>query len=54
MQITTSTGMKPLTGSRLIQNENVWKSDEFQTDANSSHLPPTYSALPGISYPRVS
>lgn len=38
MPITASTGMKPLTGSRLIQNANAGKSDEFQTDVNSSDL----------------
>ena len=36
--ITASTWMESLTGSRLVQNENVGRSDDFQTDAKSSHL----------------
>jgi hypothetical protein len=52
--VTASAVVKPLTGSRFVQNENVGKSDELQTDTDSSHLPSTYSALPNISYPCVS
>lgn len=49
-----SKGMDLLTGSGFVQNENVGKSDELQTNADSSHLSSTYTALSGISYPCVS